>query len=122
MSVAGMKRTASPETRVKMSVAKMGKTGALANRWRGGTQMFVAREHARRRTYGFVALNEPFDGSEGHRVDNEQVIYMPKVLHRSIFHRQTDGLGMAQINAIAYNFLFKQEVKAAMAARECARA
>jgi isochorismate synthase EntC len=72
----------------------------------------------KRRTMGFSPLNQPFVGCEGHHVDNELVIYLPKTLHRSIWHRQTDGLGMAKINAVAYNYLFKQEVEAAMAARE----
>jgi hypothetical protein len=60
-------------------------------------------------------LNEPFAGCEGHHVDDELVIYMPKKLHHSVFHSQSTGQGMAQINAIAYNFLFKQEVEVALA-------
>jgi hypothetical protein len=47
-------------------------------------------------------------------VDNEQVINMPKPLHRSVYHNQRTGKGMAQMNAIAYNFLFKQEAIADM--------
>jgi hypothetical protein len=62
-------------------------------------------------------LNPWFPDCEGHHVDNEQVIHMPKTLHKSIFHRQSDGRGMAQINAVAYNFLFKQEVEAAILAK-----
>jgi hypothetical protein len=74
------------------------------------------RKHtAKRRLLGFIALNGSFPGCEGHHVDNEQVIYMPKELHRSVYHRQSDGRGMEQINAVAYNFLFKQEVEIAMA-------
>ena len=73
------------------------------------------RKHsAKHRLLGYVPLNAPFVGCEGHHVDNEQVINMPKALHRSVYHRQSDGRGMAQINAIAYNFLFKQEVEAAL--------
>lgn len=68
----------------------------------------------RYRELGYVFLNQPFPGCEGHHVDNEQIINMPKVLHRSIYHRQDTGQGMAAINAVAYNFLFKQEIEAAM--------
>jgi hypothetical protein len=127
----------SPETRAKMFVAKMGNTSRLGihpseetrakmslsvgrgssnARWNGGQKLSWARSAAQRRTLGFVPLNKPFVSCEGHHVDNEQVINMPKALHRSVFHRQTDGRGMPQINAIAYNFLFKQEVETAMKA------
>jgi len=71
---------------------------------------YQKKSKAKRRFLGFLPLNVPFVGCEGHHVDNEQVIYMPKSLHRSIFHRQSDGLGMAKINAVAYNYLFMQEV------------
>jgi hypothetical protein len=86
--------------------------------WKGGRTVWKRKQNAKRRVLGFVPMNEPFDGCEGHHVDNEQIIYMPHALHRSIYHRQTDGRGMAKINAIAYNFLFKQEVEAAITARE----
>lgn len=113
----------STEKRTKLSAAHRGvrrplslatKAKISAALWKGGPQVKWAKSHARRRTLGFVSLNEPFIGCEAHHVDNEQVIFMPKELHRSIFHRQTDGRGMAKINAIAYNFLFKQEVKSAL--------
>jgi hypothetical protein len=67
------------------------------------------RHNATRRNLGFVPLNSWFVGCEGHHVDPEQVIFIPKVLHRSVYHCQSSGLGMEQMNAIAYNFLFKQE-------------
>jgi hypothetical protein len=73
---------------------------------------------AKRRGFGHVYLNVSFAGCEGHHVDNEQVINMPRKLHHSIYHNQHTGQGMAQMNAIAYNFLFKQEVETAIAAKE----
>ena len=89
--------------------AKQSKAG-----WEGGPLMTWRRHDAKRRTLGYVYLNAPFVGCEGHHVDNEQVIHMPKVLHNGVgcFHRQSDGRGMANMNAIAYNYLFKQEVEA----------
>jgi hypothetical protein len=95
---------ASPETREKMS----------ASHWKGGAQVSSRKSMAKRRAYGFVPLNKPFFGCEGHHVDVDQVIYVPKELHRSVFHRQSGGRGMAKINAIAYNFLFRQEAEAAL--------
>jgi len=97
-----------PEIREKLSVAH----------WKGGSKVSHAKHQAKRRGLGYVYLNAPFVGCVGHHVDAEQVINMPAALHRSIWHRQSDGRGMAQINAIAYNFLFKQEVAAALAAKE----
>lgn len=87
-----------------------GRTGFLSPAWKGGKSIRIRKENARRRILGFIPLNSWFDGCEGHHVDCEQVIFLPKELHRSIYHRQTDGRGMAKINAIAYNYLFKQEV------------
>ena len=108
----------SPETRAKISAAKVGHTVVSlearkkisAKLWNGGSQASNRRAKAKRRTLGFVHLNKPFPGCEGHHVDKEQVIYMPKELHRSVYHRQSDGRGMAKINAIAYISL-KQEVE-----------
>lgn len=140
ISAAGRGRVVSPETRVKMSVIKTGhpptgpkhqtagtrakiaaahkghkeKTGVQSGSWRGGPGVSTRKAMARRRLLGFVSLNSPFAGCEGHHIDNERVINMPQKLHHGIYHRQSDGRGMAQINAIAYNFLFKQEVEAAL--------
>lgn len=75
------------------------------------------RSKARRRELGFVPLNAPFPDCEGHHVDSEQVIHIPEALHKSVYHNQCTGQGMAQINAVAYNYLFKQEVEAAIAAK-----
>jgi hypothetical protein len=118
ISAAKEGHTVSPETRAKVSAAKVGHTVVSlearkkisAKLWNGGSQASNRRAKAKRRTLGFVLLNEPFPGCEGHHVDKEQVIYMPKELHRSVYHRQSDGRSMAKMNAIAYSFL-KQEVE-----------
>jgi len=92
------------ETRAKISIAMMGNDRS----WKGGLGIARRKARAKRRTLGFIPLNAPFAGCEGHHVDSRHVIHMPKALHRSVYHRQTDGRGMAEINAIAYNFLFSQ--------------
>ena len=116
--ISAAKTNPSRATRKKMSAAKKGKMGPLSNRWCGGMQLSRQKTNAKHRSLGFVPLNQPFDGCEGHHVDGEQIIYMPKPLHRSVWHRQSDGRGMAKINAVAYNVLFKQEVGAALEAQD----
>jgi len=115
MSAAEAGHPTSPETRAKMSMAMI---GPLGSHWKGGKKAHWARGRAKRRGLGYVYLNASFPGCEGHHVDGELVINMPKKLHRSVYHRQRDGRGMAQINVIAYSFLFNQEVEAAIAAKE----
>ena len=139
LSVANTGRVKSPETCAKLSVAGMGNTnslglhyseeakrnhflsqgrGCLSPNWKGGSKLSSRRNTFKHRSMGFVPLNKLFIGCEGHHVDNEQVIYMPRELHHSVWHCQRTGKGMAKMNAIAYNYLFKQEADAAIAARE----
>lgn len=94
----------SEETKIKQGKAH----------WKGGPSMTWRRHDAKRRTLGFVPLNEPSAGSEGHHVDNELVIHIPSNLHQSVWHCLRTGRGMSVINAEAYNFLFKQEVESAL--------
>jgi hypothetical protein len=72
----------------------------------------------RARELRYVMLNSRFESCVGHHVDNEQVINMPTKDHISIPHDLKTGRNMGKINAVAHNFLFKQEVKAAMMLRE----
>jgi hypothetical protein len=121
ISVARTGYKASPDERAGNSASKMGHLVSLETRakmssaqWRGGKRVMWRKVDAKRRTLGFIQLNEPFAGCDGHHVDNEQVINEPRELHRSIWHSQRTGKGMAQSNAIAYNFLFKQEIEEAL--------
>ena len=108
-------RPVSFETRQKMSAAQANpstetRAKRSAAQWKGGPAISNHKRYAKRRKLGFVPLNSWFVDCEGHHVDEEQVIFMPKDLHRSIFHRLSSGKGMTEMNAIAYNFLSKQEV------------
>lgn len=128
----------SPELREKMSVSHKGQhawnkgkpmseasrvaifsveaqTKSAATRWKGGDQVSGAKAHAKRRVLGFSPLNSWFLNCEGHHIDVEQVIHLPKKLHRGISHNFWTGKNMPRINAEAYNFLFKQEVESALA-------
>jgi hypothetical protein len=108
----------SPESRAKDSAAHKGyvptpeaRARNAAAQWKGGRAVWIPKQNAKRRTMGYLPLNPVFPGCEGHHVGNEQVINMPKMLHRSVYHNQTTGQGMAAINAIAYDFLFDQELE-----------
>lgn len=112
MSASRMGHPTSPETRAKISAAHIGLKASLeavaksaAGHWKGGLRVNWARTKAKRRLFGFNALNNPFPGCEGHHTNNDDVIYMPKALHRSIYHRQRDGRGMVEMNALAGAFL-----------------
>ena len=43
-------------------------------------------------------LNEPFEGCEMHHISKDVVVYIPKSLHRSIYHNLKTGKGMDKIN------------------------
>ena len=135
LSAVAMGRIMSPETRAKISVARMGRPGtgpkhhtaetlakmsaAMTGRifspewrakisaahWRGGKQVNNAKMHAKRRVFGFNPLNSWFPGCEGHHINVKDVIYLPRKLHRSIWHNQQTGKGMAAMNALAGQYL-----------------
>jgi hypothetical protein len=114
-------RIVSAETRAKMSVASMGHARLLGTHWsaetrakhigvqgvhwKGGRKVTMRKVHAKRRLLGFHPLNSPFLGCEGHHMDSQDVIHIPKSLHRSLYHNQYTGQGMAQMNALAGAFL-----------------
>lgn len=66
---------------------------------------WTRRENVRRSTLGFKPLNSPFAGCEAHHINKQDVIYIPKAMHRSIYHNQWTGKGMDKINALAGAFL-----------------
>lgn len=109
MSALLMGRIMSPETRAKMSAAWIGKTGSLARRWKGGPGVWRRKQRAKRRTLGFIPLNEPFAGCEGHHLDHDRVVYIPEELHRSVSHDVWTGRNMDKINAIARQYLMEAQ-------------
>jgi len=55
----------------------------------------------RERGLGWIPLNECLvDGWEGHHIDNEYVIYVPRELHHSVPHNVFTGKNMDEINFI----------------------
>lgn len=60
---------------------------------------------AKRRGLGFIPINTPFDGSEGHHLDSHFVVYIPKELHQSIRHNVWNGEGMNEINMLSFEWM-----------------
>lgn len=62
------------------------------------------RHAAKRRLLGFIPLNVPFEGSVGHHLDKEHVMYVPEELHRSVKHNVWTGENMDKINELARRY------------------
>ena len=71
----------------------------------------------KRRSLGFVPLNEPFEGSEAHHIDKEKVIYIPKEYHQSVRHNVWTGKNMVLINNLAYDYLLETKIAEAQERR-----
>ncbi len=99
---AGLKDVLSKEAKAKMSVAKIGKyVGEKNPHWTGGEKMATARMHARRKTFGFIPLNEWESKNNdfvAHHLDKEHVLYIPKDLHNSVRHKQENQESMDAMN------------------------
>lgn len=105
MSIAQMGHEVSLATRAKMSEITKTKIGPLASAWKGGRTVSFPKRNAHRRTLGFVPMNTYFEGSEGHHLNQSDVIYIPKEMHRSIAHNVWTGKNMECINALATSWL-----------------
>lgn len=64
-----------------------------------------ARHCNKRRNLDFISLNKDFEGAEAHHIDRVYVIYIPKELHRSIYHSVLKNRNMDEINAVAFNYI-----------------
>jgi len=69
----------------------------------------ITMHNNKRRKKGFTSFNKYFVDSEAHHINNNEVIYIPKELHRSVYHNLNTGRGMFMINLIARNWL-KEEL------------
>lgn len=48
-----------------------------------------------------IFLNDPFEGSAGHHMEKQKVIYIPIQLHLSVGHYLEEGINMVKINGLA---------------------
>ena len=62
------------------------------------------RKNGKRRKLGFIPLNTSFEGSNGHHLNTELVVYIPKELHKKVYHNVRTGKGMLNINDLALTF------------------
>jgi hypothetical protein len=74
--------------------------------WRGKQ---TRKQKYKRRGLGHDFLNEPFEGSHGHHIDFECVVYIPEKLHNSIRHNIWSGRGMFEINDKAFEWLIEHD-------------
>ena len=56
------------------------------------------RQDYKRRGLGNNCLNERFEGSHGHHVNINDVVFIPKQLHESVLHNVWTAEGMIEIN------------------------
>jgi hypothetical protein len=69
-----------------------------------GKKIALRHVNKRKRGLGFIPLNEPFAGSVGHHINKEYVVFIPKVLHKSIPHNVWTGRGMVEINTKVFKW------------------
>jgi len=74
-----------------------------------GKEMQRKHNH-KRRQLGFIPLNNFFEGSESHHIDEQRVIFMPRGMHRSVHHSVFDNINMREINTLAFNWLEVEEL------------
>jgi len=66
--------------------------------FKGGSRLYCMRSHNKRRKLGYENINEPFEGSQGHHIDKEHVVFIPKWLHKTIWHSLNKPESMEKIN------------------------
>jgi hypothetical protein len=77
-----------------------GLTGELSPNWKGG---FIRDYVLPIRDCN--CLNERFKGSEGHHINYDTVIFIPKELHNHLYHNMRTNQGIYEINKLAFQYL-----------------
>lgn len=80
-------------------------TNSYKREYRREHPEYDARLLSKRRNLGFIPLNKPFAGSEGHHIDKTHVIFVPEPIHASIWHNVWTGKNMEKINAKVFAWL-----------------
>jgi hypothetical protein len=70
-----------------------------------GKAAHIRGQVKRERNLGFIPLNTYFNDCEGHHITHSVVIYIPKGLHKSVWHNLNTYQNMEVINALALDFL-----------------
>ena len=77
-------------------------------RYRKANPDKILERNAKRRKLGFEPINEYFEGGEWHHINENDVICIPKKIHRSVYHVLATGQGMEEINDLAMEFMLTE--------------
>lgn len=75
------------------------------------TRAHNEKQKAQRRVLGFIPLNKPFDGCNGHHLDNDYVLHIPNKMNQSISHNVRTGRNMTKINTLAVQWWMSQVMR-----------
>lgn len=79
--------------------------GKDSPRWKGGRKLVKAREHHKRRSFGFIPINNCDDSNwVAHHLDLNYVLFIPPELHRSVRHSLVNDVNMDVINKKAIDW------------------
>lgn len=95
---------ASNQKYAKQHIEEVKKIGQKYRRTSKGKKA-IRRHNSKHRQLGFNPLNKPFDGCEAHHINFNDVVYIPKGVHRSIWHSIWSGKNTGKINQLAFQFL-----------------
>jgi len=70
-------------------------------------EISIRHKNKRIRNLEFEPLNESFKNSEAHHINRINIVYIPKIIHRSIRHCLETGRNMEKINKLAMDFILK---------------
>ena len=86
-----------------------GRTGEKSQAWKGGEEASQRRDAKKYRGLGFIPINDKFDGTEAHHIDRDFVIYIPKRIHKSIYHSIVTGKNMKEMNKAAFEYTYRED-------------
>jgi hypothetical protein len=95
----------------KQRISKSVGFGEDHSNWKGGKQLREKRHRAKRRQLGHECINEPFEGCEGHHIDKDHIVFIPKWLHQSIHHNLNKPKSMEQINLCMIYWLMAKRLE-----------
>lgn len=66
-------------------------------------------EAKRKRNLGYNPMNKPFDNSNGHHLNETDILFIPTSIHRSVSHSVLQDRNMKEINDAGFEWLCTQE-------------
>jgi hypothetical protein len=54
-------------------------------------------------------LNEPFAKCEGHHISRDYIVFIPKELHRSVWHNLKTGNNIVKMNKLVCSYLYNEQ-------------